>query len=388
MSVIDLTHADLGKADPRTLIGKGRVGLLDSTGTYDVDRYAWAYDFWKRQQQTHWMGEEVPLGADLKDWASDRVTPNERGLLTQIFRFFTQSDIEVGDNYLKRYIPIFQPLTVQMMMAAFTNMETVHIDAYALLLKTLGMPKTEFEAFRDYSEMRAKADYMHQFGVDTVADVSRTLAMFGAFTEGMALFASFAMLLNFPRHNKMNGMGQIVSWSVRDESLHCEGVIKLFHEWNRETGALTRAVRDDIVDVARTMVKLEENFVDLAFSLGDIEGMKPEEIHTYVRYVADWRLTQLKLSPVFGYFEATEGGYTQMKPHPLPWLVEILNGVEHANFFEQRATEYSKAASRGAWDGEEGVWAAFGRREAGLAIKASTAARDPAAKGPRLRGPS
>lgn len=356
MSVMDLT-----KLDPRTLIGKGRVGLLDSTGTYDVDRYAWAYEFWKRQQQTHWMGEEVPLGGDLKDWASDRVTENERALLTQIFRFFTQSDIEVGDNYLKRYIPIFQPLTVQMMMAAFTNMETVHIDAYALLLKTLGMPKTEFEAFRDYSEMRAKADYMHQFGVETVSDVARTLAMFGAFTEGMALFASFAMLLNFPRHNKMNGMGQIVSWSVRDESLHCEGVIKLFHEWHRETGAVTRGVRDDIVDVAKTMVKLEENFVELAFGLGDIEGMKPQEIHSYVRYVADWRLTQLRLLPVFGYFEEAEGGYTQLKPHPLPWLVEILNGVEHANFFEQRATEYSKAASKGSWDGEDGVWAAFGK---------------------------
>ena len=367
MSVIDLDSSgliDITRVDPRTLIGKGKIGLLDSTGTYDVDRYAWAYEFWKRQQQTHWMGEEVPLGADLKDWASDRITPAERDLLTQIFRFFTQSDIEVGDNYLKRYIPIFQPLTVQMMMAAFTNMETVHIDAYALLLKTLGMPKTEFEAFRDYGEMRAKADYMHEFGVDTVADVARTLAMFGAFTEGMALFASFAMLLNFPRHNKMNGMGQIVSWSVRDESLHCEGIIRLFHEWNRETGAVTPAVRDDIVDVARTMVKLEESFVDLAFELGEVEGMRPEDIHFYVRYVADWRLTQLRLPTVFGYFEANEGGYAQVKPHPLPWLVEILNGVEHANFFEQRATEYSKGASRGSWDGDEGVWAAFDRSKA------------------------
>ncbi len=62
-----------------------------------------------------------------------------------------------------------------MMMAAFTNMETVHIDAYALLLKTLGMPQSEFEAFRDYDEMRAKADYMHTFGVGTCADVARTL---------------------------------------------------------------------------------------------------------------------------------------------------------------------------------------------------------------------
>ena len=354
----------LAGCDPRTLIGKGKVGLLDATGTYDVDRYPWAYEFWKRQQQTHWMGEEVPLGADIRDWASDRITGPERSLLTQIFRFFTQSDVEVGDNYLKRYIPIFQPLEIQMMMAAFTNMETVHIDAYALLLKTLGMPRCEFAAFREYSEMRAKADYMHGFGVSTVGDVARTLAMFGAFTEGMSLFASFAMLLNFPRHNKMNGMGQIVSWSVRDESLHCEGIIRLFHQWHHETGAVTRAVRDDIIDVAKTMVGLEERFIELAFSLGDVEGMRPVEIRAYVRNVADWRLTQLKLKPVFGYFAQEDSGYRQLAPHPLPWLVEILNGVEHANFFEQRATEYSKGASRGSWDGGDGVWALFDRQRA------------------------
>ena len=362
MSII----TDLSTLNPKTLIGKGRIGLLDSTGTYDVERYSWAYDFWKRQQQTHWMGEEVPLGNDIKDWTSDRVTDADRALLTQIFRFFTQSDIEVGDNYLKRYTPIFQPLAIQMMMAAFTNMETVHIDAYALLLKTLGMPKTEFEAFRDYEAMRAKADYMHTFGVETVADVARTLAMFGAFTEGMSLFASFAMLLNFPRHNKMNGMGQIVSWSVRDESLHCEGIIRLFHEWNRETGAVTASVRDDIVDVAKSMVALEERFVDLAFSLGEVEGMNAKDIQSYVRYIADWRLTQLKLPTVYGYFAESDGNYQQIRPHPLPWIVEILNGVEHANFFEQRATEYSKAASSGSWDGDNGVWAQFDRRAASL----------------------
>src|ERR1700743_3238206 len=254
---------DFGALDPRALIGKGTIGLLNSSGTYDITRYPWAYDCWKRQQQTHWMGEEVPLGADIKDWQSGRLSDSEKNLLTQIFRFFTQSDVEVGDNYLKRYIPIFQPLEVQMMMAAFTNMETVHIDAYALLLKTLGMPQTEFEAFRDYSEMKAKADYMHTFGVGTVSDVARTLAMFGSFTEGMSLFASFAMLLNFPRHNKMNGMGQIVSWSVRE----------------------------DIIDVAKTMVKLEEGFVDLAFGLGEVQGMTPAGIKDYVRYIADWRLT-------------------------------------------------------------------------------------------------
>lgn len=344
--------------NPLDLIGSG-IGLLTGSGTYNVDRYPWAYEYWKRQQQVHWMGEEIPLGEDVKDWSSDRVSDNERNLLTQIFRFFTQSDVEVSDNYMKRYLPIFQPLEVQMMLAAFTNMETVHIDAYALLLKTLGMQQVEFEAFRDYAAMRDKADYMHTFGVKTVADVSRTLAMFGAFTEGMALFASFAMLLNFPRYNKMKGMGQIVTWSVRDESLHCDAMIQLFHAWNAETGALSNAVRDDILDVAKTMVGLEERFVELAFELGDVQGMKAEDIKSYVRYIADWRLTQLKLPVLFGHFRATDVGYEQIKPHPLPWLVEILNGVEHANFFEQRATEYAKGASQGSWDGPDGVWARF-----------------------------
>ncbi len=346
---------------PKDLADTGLVGLLSSTGSYEVSRYPWAYAFWKRQQQLHWIGEEVPLGGDIRDWSSDRLSERERQLLTQIFRFFTQSDIEVSDNYIRHYLLLFKPLEVQMMLTAFSNMETVHIDAYALLLKTLGMPDDEFAAFRDYAEMRAKADYMGTFGVDTVGDVSRTLAMFGAFTEGMALFASFAMLLNFPRHNKMNGMGQIISWSVRDESLHCEGLTRLFHSWNAETGALTNAVRDDILDVARTMVSLEEQFVALAFEGGPVEGMSAEDICAYVRYIADWRLMQLKLPTLYGYFGREEGSYRQLRAHPLPWVTEILNGVEHANFFEQRATEYSKGGGRGSWDGEDGVWARFDR---------------------------
>ncbi len=345
--------------NPLALQGKGLVGLLETSGSYNVDRYPWAYAAWKRQQQIHWMGEEVPLGEDIKDWQSENLTTPERNLLTQIFRFFTQSDIEVSDNYFKRYIPIFQPLEIQMMMAAFTNMETVHIDAYALLLKTLGMPQTEFQAFQEYACLRAKTDYMHSFGTKTCADVARTLAMFGAFTEGMALFASFAMLMNFPRYNKMKGMGQIVSWSVRDESLHCESVIRLYHAWAAETGAVTKAVADDIIEVGKTMVALEDRFIELAFELGEVQGMTQNDIKNYIRYIADWRLTQLKLTPIYGYFERESGDYKQVKEHPLPWLTAMLNGVEHANFFEARATEYSKATARGEWHGEDGVWAAF-----------------------------
>lgn len=322
-------------------------GLLTPSKAYKPFRYDWAYDLWKRQQQVHWMPEEVPLGEDCKDWAVN-ITEGERNLLSQIFRFFTQSDVEVGANYMEHYMPLFKPTEVSMMLAAFSNMETIHIAAYALLLETIGMPDSEFSAFMEYEEMAAKHDYLGQFGTETYEDIATSMAVFGAFTEGLQLFASFAMLMNFPRFNKMKGMGQIVSWSVRDESLHCEGMIKLFHTFCEETQIMSTQLGDRITECCETVIKLEDKFIDLAFEAGEVEGMTANDIKQYIRYIADWRLNQLKLNPIYG-----------IKKHPLPWLTEILNGVEHANFFEARATEYSKAATRGDWHGDSGVWNQF-----------------------------
>ena len=327
--------------------GKALTGLRTPSIGYKPFRYPWAYEFWRRQQQVHWIPEEVPLGEDVKDWAS-KLNDQERNLLTQIFRFFTQADVEVNDNYMERYSRVFKPTEIKMMLASFSNIETVHIAAYALLLETIGMPETEFQAFMEYSALRDKHDYMGKFGVETDADILRTVAMFGAFTEGLQLFASFAMLMNFPRFNKMKGMGQIVTWSVRDESLHCEGMIKLFHAFAKETGALTDEVKADIVECCKTVVGIEDRFIDLAFEMGPVQGMTADDIKQYIRYIADWRLGQLGLPKIYGVTE-----------HPIPWLTAILNGVEHANFFEARATEYSKGATKGDWHGDAGVWSNF-----------------------------
>ena len=249
-------------------------------------------------------------------------------------------------------MPLFKPTEVSMMLASFSNMETIHIAAYALLLETIGMPDSEFSAFMEYEQMAAKHDYLGQFGTDTNEDIAVSMAVFGGFTEGLQLFASFAMLMNFPRFNKMKGMGQIVSWSVRDESLHCEGMIKLFHTFCAETGVMNDALRERIRECCRTVVSLEDKFIELAFEMGPVEGMTADDIKQYIRYIADWRLGQLKLEPVFG-----------VTTHPIPWLTEILNGVEHANFFEQRATEYSKGATSGDWHGDDGVWSTFDQRK-------------------------
>lgn len=305
--------------------------------------YEWAYEAWLMQQRIHWLPEEVPMADDVRDW-NQNVSPSERNLLTQIFRFFTQSDIEVNDCYMEQYSRIFKPTEIKMMLAAFSNIETVHIAAYSHLLDTIGMPETEYKAFLEYEEMANKVAYMHKFNMDTKRDTARTMAAFGAFTEGLQLFASFAMLMNFPRFNKMKGMGQIVAWSVRDESLHCQSIIRLFNTFCKENPEiLDDELTSDIQSICANIVELEDKFIDLAFEMGDVEGLTAQEVKDYIRFIADRRLDQLGMPTMYG-----------IEEHPLPWMNEMLNGVEHANFFEARATEYSKAATLGDW---REVWA-------------------------------
>ncbi|WP_262693074.1 ribonucleotide-diphosphate reductase subunit beta [Kordiimonas aquimaris] len=316
-----------------------KTGLLEERHVYKPFRYPWAYEAWLKQQQVHWLPEEVPLAEDVRDWANN-LSASEKNLLTQIFRFFTQSDIEVNNCYMKHYTKVFMPTEVQMMLSAFSNMETIHIAAYSHLLDTIGMPESEYSAFLKYKEMKDKFDYMQQFNSDDLRSTGVTLAVFGAFTEGLQLFASFAMLLNFPRFNKMKGMGQIITWSVRDESLHCDSIIKLFKTLMSEHPDLwDEQMQTELRSACTTIIEHEDAFIDLAFGMGPIEGLKAEDVKKYIRYIGDRRLQQLGLDPEYNIME-----------NPLPWLDSMLNAVEHTNFFENRATEYSKAATKGSWD--------------------------------------
>ena len=312
---------------------------MTSNPVYKPFRYPWAYEAWLQQQRIHWLPEEVPLADDVKDWQKN-LTPSERNLLTQIFRFFTQADVEVNNCYMKHYSQVFKPTEVLMMMSAFSNIETVHIAAYSHLLDTIGMPEIEYTAFLKYKEMKDKYDYMQSFSVANKTEIAKTLAAFGAFTEGLQLFASFAILMNFPRFNKMKGMGQIVSWSVRDETLHCLSLIRLFRTFVQENPEIwTEEFRRDLYLVCATIVDHEDAFIDLAFELGGVQGMDASLTKQYIRFIADRRLQQLGLEPLYN-----------IEKNPLPWLDEMLNAVEHANFFENRSTEYSKASTAGSWE--------------------------------------
>jgi ribonucleoside-diphosphate reductase beta chain len=316
--------------------------LQDERDYFKPFHYPWAYDAWLKHEQSHWLHTEVPMLEDVKDW-KNHLSTEEKYFLTQIFRFFTQADIDVAGGYVKNYLPEFPQPEVRMMLSSFAAREALHIAAYSHLIESLGMPESTYNEFMEYDVMREKHEYFVKKVNNGVA-LPVKLAAISAFTEGLALFASFIMLLNFPRQGKMKGMGQIVTWSIVDETQHAEGVIKLFRTYVEENREVWNdATKGQIYSVCTKIVELEDQFIDLAYSMGPVKGLRDYELKEYIRYIADRRLISMGMKGIF-----------KVKKNPLPWVEEMINAPTHTNFFENRATDYAKGALSGSWDE---VWA-------------------------------
>jgi ribonucleoside-diphosphate reductase beta chain len=117
-------------------------------------------------------------------------------------------------------------------------------------------------------------------------------------------------------------------------------VIRLFRTFVQENPEIwTEELRRELYLMCATIVDHEDAFIDLAFELGSVEGLEAQQVKRYIRFIADRRLVQLGLNPLY-----------HVEKNPLPWLDDMLNAVEHTNFFENRATEYSKASTTGSWE--------------------------------------
>jgi ribonucleoside-diphosphate reductase beta chain len=327
------------------MIKKVESNLSEERNYFKPFNYPWAYEAWLKHEQSHWLHTEVPMAEDMKDWKK-KLTKEEKTFLTQIFRFFTQGDIDVAGGYVKNYLPYFPQPEIRMMLTGFAAREALHIAAYSHLIETLGLPETTYNEFLEYEAMREKHDYVLEIASKntTRENTATHIAVFSAFTEGMQLFSSFIMLLNFARHGKMKGMGQIITWSIVDETQHAESMIKLFRTYIEENREIWNdELKGRIYTIAEKMVALEDKFIDLAFGVNEMEGLSAEDVKKYIRYIADRRLISLGLKGVF-----------KVKKNPLPWVEEMINAPTHTNFFENRATDYAKGALSGNW-GE--VWA-------------------------------
>lgn len=194
--------------------------LLDPRLVYAPFEYPQFYDFWFQQQTSHWLHNEINLTSDLQDWKV-RLTDTEKTIIAGILKGFVQVESLVSDFWSNKVARWFKKPEICLMANCFASMEGIHQVSYAYLNETLGL--LDFDAFLYEPTAKAKLDRLASINDENPSneEMALSLAIFSAFTEGVQLFSSFAVLFNFSRFNKLKGVAEIISFSCKDESLHC-----------------------------------------------------------------------------------------------------------------------------------------------------------------------
>lgn len=312
------------------------MSLITYSKSY-VPKYHWAVDICKQHEDVHWTERDAKLQEDVEQWQRGVITQNEKAFIKNILRLFTESDVNVGENYFDFMIKNFRNNEVRNMLGSFACREGVHQRAYALLNDTLGFGEEFYNEFQQFKEMSDKVEYMHTVSDKSYHDIAVSMGK-QVFFEGVSLFSSFVMLMNFDRFGKMAGMSDIVRWSIRDESIHIEGNTKLFREFLDEHPRIVNdQMKSEIYTAARDVVELEDRFIDRAFGEFEIEGITKHEMKEYIRHVANYRLQQLGLKKNW-----------EVEENPIEWTDWIFKSA-HGNFFEREITDYSKNNLTGEW---------------------------------------
>lgn len=311
--------------------------LLTPRIAYAPFEYPQAYEYWERQQKSHWLHWEVSMSGDVNDWKL-RLSEAEKALIGHVLKGFTQSEVFIEDYWSNKVANWFKKPEIQMMANTFAAFETIHAVSYAYLNTTLNLE--DYSAFLSDPTTKAKIDRLMETGnKKDIRTIAKSLAVFSAFNEGVNLFSSFAILLNFSRFNKLRGVGQIIAFSVRDESLHSEAGCWLFRQLIAENPEVwDDSLKKEIYEAARLTVTLEDDYIDKAFEHGAVEGLNAHDLKTYIRFRANTKLQDLGLKTNWRNLDA------EAVKRVTSWFEPMTSGVEHADFFAGRVSTYTKSA--------------------------------------------
>ena len=316
------------------------MSLLEERVVYKPFEYPKAYDYWLKQQQAHWLHTEVPMAQDVTDWKSN-MKDHEKNVVGQILKGFAQTETIVNDYWSTLVTKWFRKPEVIMMGTTLGSSETIHAEAYSLLNEQLGLD--DFSEFLEDEATMAKIESLmdvrdNHDGTANWHERAKSLAIFSAFTEGVNLFSSFAVLLSYKMRNLLKGVGQIVEWSVRDESLHSEAGCWLFRTLMKEHPEFkTKKLIKEIEEAANLALQLEFNFIDKVFEMGDLENLTKDELKNFIRHRVNTKMADLGLSPIIPAEEIDKGALKTMK-----WFDAVIAGKQQTDFFANRVTNYSK----------------------------------------------
>jgi ribonucleoside-diphosphate reductase beta chain len=324
---------------------------LVNCGAVDVNqlmplKYTWAWDFYLKGCNNHWMPTEVPMQADGELWKSNRLSADERQVIMRNLGFFSTAESLVGNNIV---LAIFKHVTnpearQYMLRQAFE--EAIHTHTFHYIVESLSLDQREiFNMYhevnsihdKDAFEMTLTAEIMQDgFSTETPEGLRtflKNLVGFYVIMEGIFFYSGFAMLLKFKSMNKMVGIGQQFEYIMRDESIHLNFGINLINGIRDENPGIWDEKFEGVIrDLIVKAVELEILYAQDCIPRG-ILGLNAGLFREYVQHIADRRFERLRMPIQYG------------SKNPFPWMSEVMDLSKEQNFFERRVTEYSKGSS-------------------------------------------
>jgi ribonucleotide reductase beta subunit family protein with ferritin-like domain len=285
-------------------------------------RYPDLWALYKKAVSSFWTVEEIDLGSDLKDW--DRLNDSERHFIKMVLSFFAASDGIVFENLDLNFTKEVQIPEARSFYAYQGFNESIHGETYSLMIDKLVKDPEEkaklFKSIEYVPAVKKKAEWAMQWMNPGASFAQRLIAF--ACVEGIFFSGSFCAIFWLKKRGLMPGLSFSNELISRDEGLHQEFAVTLYH--NLQTKLDPKTIREIVGDA----VLVEREFIIDALPCKLI-GMDSSEMKQYIEFVADRLLAQLGVAPLFG------------SQNPFDWM-ETISLEGKTNFFEKRVGDYSK----------------------------------------------
>jgi ribonucleotide reductase beta subunit family protein with ferritin-like domain len=292
------------------------------------------WEFYKKAVASFWTVEEIDLSKDKAHWL--QLAPGDQEFIKNTLAFFAASDGIVNENLAVRFMNEIDIVEVKCFYGFQIAMENIHSECYSLLIDTYiddAVEKTRlFNALETIPIIQQKAAWCFKWMDDDQSKFIYRLVAF-ACVAGIFFSSSFCSIYWLKKRGVMPGLTFSNELISRDESLHTEFAVHLFHL--HKTAADADAAT--ITTMVSEAVELEKSFATHSLK-NNLIGMNKDLMHQYVEFVGDRLLTQLGLAKVW---------HTK---NPFDFM-EMISLNAKTNFFENKTSQYSKAGVSNAMTG-------------------------------------
>jgi ribonucleoside-diphosphate reductase beta chain len=306
----------------------------------------WAWDLFIKGNNNNWVPMHIPMKTDIQQWKSDELSADERLVVKRCLGFFACSESLVANNLLLSIFKYVTDAECRQYISRQNFEESLHNLTIVYICDSLGLKVDEvYEAYKNIPAIKAKDDFLMKvttdlarkdFDINTIEgkrELLKNIFAFYIICEGTFFFSGFAMLLSFGRQNKLPGISQQIQYTLRDETLHIQFGTQLINKLVQQfPGVWTKDFQDECVENLKKAVELEIDYAKDVLPRG-ILGLNSTMFVDYMKYIANRRLTDLGLKPVY-----------ENAKNPFSWMSEVIDLPKMNNFFERVVTEYQVGA--------------------------------------------